>query len=75
MEILLRKKGLARIHLRQIKRIAPDDFSLYSLNIKPFYHGLAIKFFGRCLVSMKKNVLLGKYAAYVLILNVFCRMS
>ena len=34
------KKALARIFLRQIRRIMHDDFSVYSRNTKSFYHGL-----------------------------------
>ena len=46
MNILLRKKALAWIFLRQINTIAQDDFSICSLNIKSFYHGLMlVRFF------------------------------
>ena len=46
MNILLRKKALAWIFLRQINTIAQDDFNICSLNIKSFYYGLMlVRFF------------------------------
>ena len=40
MDISLQEKSSRMKFLRQIERIVHDDFSVYSLNTKSFYHGL-----------------------------------
>ena len=44
IDILLQKKALARIRLRQIKRIEHDNFSACLLNTKSCDHGITVFF-------------------------------